>query len=230
MNRSLVLAASLLLPTIAAEAADPALENPVTIDRPVFSWAGGYVGLQAGYGWGESRADYFDNPPAGFTDIDPDGWLGGAYVGYNYQMSNNIILGLEIDAAYAELEGSDIYSNGNPTETDSGQLNWSAAVRGRLGYAVDRFLPYIAAGVSFGDYDVQATSSDPMFEGSWSETYTGYTIGAGAEFALTDMIIFRSEYRFTDFGMERFSAPALFSVHDVDLSTHEVRFGVAAKF
>jgi outer membrane immunogenic protein len=116
------------------------------------------------------------------------------------------------------------------TETDSIELNWSAAIRGRVGYAFGRFLPYFAGGVAFGGVDVDAGSANPVFVGSWSDTYTGYTVGGGAEYALTDRIILRGEYRFTDFGTETFSNAAAFTAHDVDLSTHDARFGVAFKF
>lgn len=219
------------LATVPAFAADPTVEAPVGAG---FSWSGHYAGLQAGYAWGNSTADYFATLPPGETPIDPDGGLIGGYVGYNYQFTNNVVLGVDTDIAYANVDGTGTFIDSVfgplPGETDSGQLNWSAAVRGRVGFAMGRLLPYVAGGVAFGDVDHQTVSANPAFNGSWSKTYTGYTVGAGAEFALTDMVILRGEYRFTDFGSHTFSNADPETPHDVDLSTSDVRFGVAVKF
>jgi outer membrane immunogenic protein len=204
-----------------AVAADALVEAPAA----AFNWSGFYAGVNAGYARGESTADYFALSPPGFTPMDPDGGLIGGYVGYNHQYTNNLVLGLDADLAYAHLDGTGPFVDGLfgpiPGETDSAQLEWSAAIRGRIGLAIGRVLPYFAGGVG---------SANPAFVGSWSDTYTGYTLGGGAELAVTDMVILRGEYRFTDFGGQSFANPVPETTHDVDLSTNEVRFGVAVKF
>lgn len=228
--KRLLLGLTLSLLSSAAFAADAIVEEAVVVE-PGFTWTGGYVGGQVGYAWGDSTADY---PFAdGSTEIDPDGWLGGVYIGYNYQLPNNIVLGAEADVVYTDVDGRGQFAEfGVPLDGsfDSVDLNWSGAVRGRIGYAVGRFLPYFAAGVAFGDVDTSADDLNADFVGSWSETYVGYTVGAGGEYAVTDNLIFRAEYRFTDFGSETFTATDPDSEHDVDLSTNEVRFGIAYKF
>ena len=103
------------------------------------------------------------------------------------------------------------------------ELNWSAAARLRLGYAVDRFLPYIAGGVAIGDIDVSSNSGAPSFGG----THTGWTLGVGLDYAMTDKLLLRAEYRYTDFGSESYGPPADAEVH---LNTSEVRLGIAYKF
>ena len=219
------------LAAVPAFAADPAVEAPAAAP---FSWSGFYAGVQAGYAWGESDADYFELVPPGVTPMDPDGGLIGGYVGYNHQFANNVVLGVDADIAYANVDGTGIFIDGafgpQPGETDSARLEWSGAVRGRAGFAMGRFLPYVAGGVAFGGVDHEAVSANPVFNGSWSDTYTGYTVGAGAEYAFTDKVIFRGEYRFTDFGSQTFSNNVPGTGHEVDLSTSDVRFGVAVKF
>lgn len=170
--RTQMLAAVLILGTaIPAIAADAVVEEVVVVDE-AFNWTGGYVGAQVGYAWGDSTAYYFAYPD-GLTDIDPDGWLGGVYIGYNYQLPNSIVLGAEADIVYADVHRrSHFYDGGipSPDSFDSLDLNWSGAVRGRVGYAVGRFLPYFAAGVAFGDVDTAAEDGNPEFVDSWNET------------------------------------------------------------
>jgi len=218
--KKLLLALSLSLLASSAYAADAIIAEAA----PVFSWTGGYIGLQAGYAWGNGNVDQIGGP--GFIDTDPDGFLGGVYAGYNYQMSNNIVIGAELDVVYANVDGSGqiFLAPGVPTGvTATEELNWSGAARLRLGYAADRFLPYIAGGVAFGDIDI-SNDSGP---GSFGDTFTGWTIGVGLDYAMTDNLLLRGEYRYTDFGSDSFEDPV---DADVDLKTNEVRFGIAYKF
>lgn len=218
--KNLLLGLSLSLLASSAFAADAIVEEAT----PVFSWTGGYLGLQAGYAWGNGYLDQIGGP--GFVDPDPDGFLGGVYGGYNYQMSNNIVIGAELDIVYANVDGSgEIFlAPGSPSGFEATEeLNWSGAARLRLGYAVDRFLPYIAGGVAFGDVEVRSSQGGPSF----SDTFTGWTIGLGLDYAVTDNLLLRGEYRYTDFGSESFGNPVN---ADVDLKTNEVRVGIAYKF
>ncbi|CAN7547124.1 outer membrane protein [Mesorhizobium caraganae] len=217
--KKLLLALSLSLLASSAYAADAIIAEAA----PVFSWTGGYIGLQAGYAWGNGNVDQIGGP--GFIDTDPDGFLGGVYAGYNYQMSNNIVIGAELDIVYANVDGSGqvFLAPGVPAGVSATEeLNWSGAARLRLGYAADRFLPYIAGGVAFGDIDI----SNDNGPGSFGDTFTGWTIGVGLDYAMTDNLLLRAEYRYTDFGSESFEDFA----SDVDLKTNEVRLGIAYKF
>jgi outer membrane immunogenic protein len=208
--KTLLLGLSFSLLASTAYAADAIVEEVVDVG-PVFVWTGGYVGVQGGYAWGDGRLEETDGPD--FVDFEPDGFIGGVYAGYNYQMSNNVVIGAEVDAVYADVDDFQELSQ---------DLNWSAAARLRLGYAVDRFLPYVAGGVAFGDVE-SSNDSDINLD----ETYVGWTIGGGFDYAFTDNLLFRAEYRFTDFGSEScVDAGGL----EMDLQTNEVRFGIAYKF
>lgn len=208
--KKLLLGLSFSLLASTSYAADAIVEE-VAIEVPsVFVWTGGYVGLQAGYAWGDGRLDQISG--GDFLDLEPDGFLGGVYAGYNYQMPSNIVIGAEVDAVYADVEDT--------VDGLDQELNWSAAARARLGYAVDRFLPYIAGGVAFGD--VEASEGGDSVD----DTYVGWTIGGGFDYAFTDNLLFRAEYRYTDFGSESFEEVDT----EMKLETNEVRFGIAYKF
>lgn len=213
-------------------AADAIVESPPEVYvAPVFSWTGGYVGGQVGYLWGDGDAfsDDFAVPPA-TAEIEPDGWLGGVYVGYNYQMTNNVVVGIDADFAWTGADDSSPVFDGVGTEIASldTELDWEGAVRLRLGYAVDRFLPYVAGGVAFGRLSGEAFDPGGAFLGGADETNTGWTVGVGLEYAFTDNLIARAEYRYTDFGDFDFTVDGA----DItsDLTTNDVRFGLAWKF
>jgi outer membrane immunogenic protein len=112
---------------------------------------------------------------------------------------------------------------------DDLDLDWEGAARLRLGYAVDRFLPYIAGGVAFGKVDLERIDDLGASLGSTDETFTGWTVGVGLEYAFTDNFIGRAEYRYTDFGNEDMTINDL-PATNVDLTTNDVRLGIAYKF
>ncbi len=228
-----VLAAALLLGSTGfAMAADPAL--PIEEIPTGFNWTGGYIGAQVGYAWGDS---HYSEPeyPSYYGNYDPDGFLGGAYVGYNHQFDNRLVLGAEADFAFAGIDGDSLYYSGGGSYWDdtvgTADLKWSGALRARLGYAFDRFMPYLAGGLAFARYDYSfREDSGDGFDAS--ETMTGWTIGAGAEYAATDNIILRAEYRYSDFGSNRVNEADTVDwwTNEVDLKTHDIRIGVAYKF
>lgn len=224
--KSLLAATALAtLAVTGAQAADVVMEQepaPV-IMAPSFTWNGAYIGGQIGYGWGKSAHDFSDFG----VDLKPDGFLGGLYAGYNFDVGNNVILGIDADATYNNLKDSGRFDLGDQDFVDAEtRLRWSGAVRARAGYAFDRVLPYIAGGVAFGN--IRHTLSDGVDSISESKTHTGWTLGAGVDYAATDNVILRLEYRYTDYGNKDFDVGL--SGYNVDLKTHDIRLGVAYKF
>jgi outer membrane immunogenic protein len=166
---------------------------------PSFTWSGPYLGVTGGYGLGGST-------------IEHDGWIGGAYVGANYQPSSNLVVGLEGDFTLTGKEGT----GGTTTVSNP----WNATMRGRLGFAMDRFMVYGTGGVAAGKVDVADTV------GPTSETATlwGWTAGGGLEAALTDHVIGRVEYRHTNLGSATFD-PGTFA-----FNSNDVMGGLGLKF
>lgn len=222
-----------------ALAADAVVYNepaaPVIADK--FSWTGGYIGANAGYAKAKAplRNTNYNDDYTDATDYDPDGFFGGLYTGYNKQFDNNVVVGIDADLNIANIksEGGDYYSeylNGVWPFIPSSKMKWNGAVRARLGYAYDRVLPYIAGGVSFGEYEIglRFLNDRPIF--SEKTTMTGWNIGGGVEYAATDHLILRAEYRYTDFGSKTFHNLAEVDVNKIKLSTHDFRVGLAYKF
>ncbi|EJF86395.1 outer membrane protein [Candidatus Bartonella washoeensis] len=107
---------------------------------------------------------------------------------------------------------------------------WSGATRVRIGFSADRFMPYIAGGVAYGQLQdilsVSVTGED-SFEAKLDKTKTmiGYTLGGGVDFAMSNNVILRAEYRYSDFGKKKFGDEI-----ELDYKTNDFRFGVAYKF
>jgi outer membrane immunogenic protein len=215
--KKLLLCLSVSLLASTAYAADAIVEEAVDA-TPGFVWTGGYIGGQVGYLWGDGD---FSNQDGDYANPTPDGWLGGVYAGYNYQMANNVVIGGEIDFAWTGADDRPTFfdAGGVPLGVDEIELGWEGAARLRLGYAVDRFLPYIAGGVAFGQLETA---------NQFEETNVGWTLGAGVEYAFTDNLIGRAEYRYTDFGDFETNNDGF--IFGTDLHTNDVRLGIAYKF
>ncbi|TJW36001.1 MAG: porin family protein [Mesorhizobium sp.] len=221
----------LLASALSALSLTPALAADVVAPiASVYDWSGFYVGLQAGYGWSRVDQPYASvGGPFIFTqdDADGNGWLGGAHVGYNKQF-DSWVLGLEGDFEASNIDGDDGGSGGH---INGFEFKWLGSVRGRVGYALDRVLLYGTGGYAFMRGSAYAVEG---FGGATAEsnsaTFHGWTIGTGAEYAFTDNLTARVEYRYTDFGAKRISFPVNGYDEKIDPSFHAVRLGVSYKF
>ena len=134
-----------------AMAADFALSEtavPAHAASSAFDWSGFYVGVTAGAGAGTIQD--VANPQAAAQDL--SGATYGVTVGYNAQLDGGIVLGVEGDWSAANI-GKD-WAGNETNQFDpyygSDRITSLATLRGRIGFAVDRFLPYLTAGLAFG--------------------------------------------------------------------------------
>jgi outer membrane immunogenic protein len=213
--RTLLVASSAFCagPALAADLtpypAEPAA--PAAVYLP-FSWTGFYAGAHVGYGF--STVD--SNLAAPLDSFDMNGVVGGLHAGYNYQM-NQFVLGVEGDVDLTSISGRSDPLAGVTTKFS---VPWQGSVRGRLGYAWDRFLLYGTGGVAF---------ADAKLAGGNSKGLVGWTLGAGLEYAFTDSLSGRVEYRYTDFQRATFTAPATGSFKS-GFNENQVLVGISYKF
>src|SRR5581483_5741775 len=189
MKRLVLALVSVAALTGTAAAADLARPAPAPyykapVMAPAFSWTGFYVGLNGGGGFGRSAWDSTGS-------FNTSGGVIGGTVGYNYQVGQ-AVLGVEGDIDWADISGTTNNACGLGCKTSD---SWLATVRGRLGYAADRFMPYITGGLALGD--VKATT--PGFAGASSDR-AGWTLGAGLEFAVAQNWSLKAEYLYVDLG------------------------------
>ncbi|TPL40239.1 outer membrane protein [Mesorhizobium sp. B2-4-6] len=173
-------------PVLAADLVQPVATMP-------FSWTGFYVGGQAGGGWNDSR--WSGN---GFPTFNTNGSGGifGGQIGYNWQIDQYVI-GIEGDFSGSTVKG-DNQCAASPGTTCETKQDYLGSVRGRLGYAVDRFMIYGDAGVAFTKYKFAEVDLFPQSFGGGSRV--GWTAGLGVEYALTDHWTAGVEWNYYDFG------------------------------
>jgi outer membrane immunogenic protein len=126
--------------------------------------------------------------------LNGDGFTGGGQVGCIFQ-SAQFVWGVEGDINWfgqdARLGGNFLYSTNNAPYFASVEdhKKWLATVRGRLGYAFDRYMIYATGGLAIMKVDYTQIFNEPPFVvgpavASFSETKLGWTVGGGAEAAL----------------------------------------------
>jgi outer membrane immunogenic protein len=250
MKRLFLSTAALALLSGGALAADlPAYEPPpVAVASPVvYDWTGFYVGLFAGYGWGDVDVTdvdgYNGGGGAGDFSYDTNGFYAGAYGGFNMQW-NWVVAGIEGEAAWLDLDDSAQFppyvgvrlADDSRASIDTG---FYGTITGRLGVALDRVLIYGKGGVALADVDVSYIDTDPagttLVAGTTADDWlTGWTLGGGIEAAVGQHFVLRGEYMFTDLGdishVATASSGATFEFqHEVD-NLQTVKVGAAYKF
>jgi outer membrane immunogenic protein len=199
----------------AASAADLPIRSappaPIVAAVPVFTWTGFYVGVNAGYGWNDGGdGDLVFEDATIFGDSDNDGgFVGGAQVGYNYQIGS-FVVGLEGDIQYADFGGVNydfgplgIYENDND--------DWFGTVRARAGVAFDRALIYATGGFAFTD------------------NRNGWTVGGGLEYAFTNNLSAKIEGLYVNLEEDEFTfANTTFNTGETDFGV--VRAGLNFRF
>jgi len=183
---------------------------------PVYNWSGFYIGINGGGGWGTSQWTTSGS-------FNTSGGLIGGTVGYNYQM-NQVVLGVEGDIDWANISGTrtaaGVCAFGCTTKD-----SWLGTVRGRVGYAADRFMPYLTGGLALGDIK----ASLPGFTGG-STTNAGWTIGGGIEFAIVGHWTAKAEYLYVDLGSFNCGLSCGAVTQNVSFTTNLLRGGVNYRF
>jgi outer membrane immunogenic protein len=119
------------------------LSNPsAQAHGPDRSWTGFYIGAHGSYNWADIEFPKAPPHPAGPPRQTLEGGFIGGQIGYNYQI-NSLVLGVEADLSKGNITGS-VRDGNYIVQTDT--IDWTGSLRGRLGYAMGTFMPYLTAG------------------------------------------------------------------------------------
>lgn len=210
--------ATLLLASTAAYGADLSTAGLIAKAPPyipAINWTGFYLGLNVGGGWGTTQTAV-DN--LAVSNLSAQGIIGGAQAGFNYQLGN-IVMGLEADGEWSGIKSTGPCANIFGC-TQNNKLKWEADVAGRLGYSFDKFLPYVTGGWAWANFNRSASvpvgnnNGGNDFDVATSNgTRSGWLLGVGLEYAISNHWSAKLEYNFMDFGTENtsvvFTGPGL---------------------
>jgi opacity protein-like surface antigen len=212
--------------TIAAVLPTKAPKSPIPVIG-VTNWTGFYAG--GFFGAAAGRTDIaFPGSPQATNRPWVFGPIGGIQLGYNYQFSNNWVLGFEGDIGAADVHGGRSagvqFSAPGMTSAYFGlqdKTDWMATATARVGYAMGRTLFYGKGGAAFESSRVSATCFNPQGPAlpvpnpcvnqagvvfangtgfGTSSTRTGWTLGFGSEFDLGNNWSAKAEYDYLSFG------------------------------
>jgi len=255
---------SLLSVALLAVVSSPAFAQDVNSTNPT-PWKGFYAGVNVGGAWNSTcntwqqnafiiNTGEFDNRDCPNNGV----FVGGVQIGYNFQYDQWVWgFGLDYDYWNAKNRNRSFTYAGAAPPPD-GVYNFSGkvspdgfAILGpRIGYALDNWLPYIRAGGVFtgGSHTSTASFTDASgtasFTGGKNFKSSGFGVGAGLDYLVTDHVFFRAEYTHVNLGKgtntvttctgtaatcAEFGALSLDNIHN-SFTANIVRVGINYKF
>jgi outer membrane immunogenic protein len=210
-----VAAAALAAPPLAAQQASNS------------KWEGFYAGLNAGGLWQTTNTSITENNTFGGFNGQGGGFIGGAQAGYNY-LVGPVLLGGEIDFQGSTLTQSISGGAGPSFIGATSAIPWFSTFRGRAGYPLGSFMPYVTGGAVWGHQSLSGfdSISGPF---SASNNFWTWTVGGGVEGKLTNQWSAKLEYLYMGTPDTPLSTPATISINEHSVG-NLLRVGLNYKF
>jgi high affinity Mn2+ porin len=211
----------------AQDAPARAAPSPSSV-APAFDWSGWYVGGHLGYGRGRVTTSVFDPAamPAGRTF---GSLFAGLQAGTNVVLPSRYLVGVEGDVTFANFYADDQIAlrpatSGVITEA----IDYVATLRGRFGYAFDRWLVYGTAGFAWSQARVLEQPGVVRDVDKALAIRTGFVVGGGVAVAIAPQWSARLEYLYDQFGRIGVTMPSG-TRYESAFSLHTLRFGLDRK-
>jgi outer membrane immunogenic protein len=159
--------------------------------------------------------------PAGtVTKLSPFSVASGAQAGFNIEFAP-VVVGFEGTWDATSMTGSKTLPTASAVPGIAGTsaqitsaANWYATATGRLGFAANDFLFYAKGGGAW----MRADNTQAIINGagilsqqSLVTTRSGYTVGGGVEFGMTENLSAKLEYDYLNFGTRTYNFAGLVS-------------------
>src|ERR1700681_3181882 len=219
-----------LAPCSLAIAADLPTSLPIKapVRATIYDWTGFYVGGQVGYGGGSLGPGTNPIPDqAVFFPHSLTGMMSGFQAGYNLQLPNRMVLGVEADVSFASPVDRPKLGLA-PINTT---LEYAATARARIGYAFGTILPYVTGGLAWGQSRVNINANDGITPlSSQFLPHVGWTAGLGIEKAVGGNWTARIEYDYIDLARRTYGlGDAMLPDLNVDPRIHVIKVGLNYK-
>ena len=217
--KSMLLFVILISITLVAKAGTMGLPN---------KWVGLYAGGNTGAAWGllTNHLSITNNslnplfyPPvipginkAGSSSLNPLRATVGGQVGFNHELKNNLLTGLEFSYHYVNLSQTlnqtSSFSNSPVVHFYSiknvASATQMATFRPRLGYHSDSYLIYITGGGAAANIKYNQTFTDHQFSLAYATSLNavryGGVLGGGLEYFPFQALSFKIDYLYANFG------------------------------
>ncbi len=191
--------------------------------KPAASWNGFYLGINGGLGSGFANHLPGVNSGTGINDFGMSGGFLGGQIGVNWQQPNDWMFGVEADLQWSGIKGACAANACGVPQATTQSIDWFGTLRGRVGFVMGNFMPYVTGGFAVG----QGTRTTTSGGGStFTAGHAGWTLGAGGEWIVAPGWSAKIEYQYLDLGAQRYAFPVGGFDPIVSLTSHIVRVGL----
>jgi outer membrane immunogenic protein len=192
--------------------------RPVFTAVPVSSWEGFYAGT-----FFAGTSTRFDSSSLGASrSVTQSSHSAGVLAGYNVQ-SGPYVFGIEGDISQNYAKG-DNFGAGALVPHSALSLQ-TAHLRGRLGYDMGAFLPFVAGGLSY--YESAVSVPTGLDTKGANRSGAGWNIGAGVDWKVPLPIIgeaiLRAEYIYENLPSRGYSYDPALAAIDMKSNSHQLR-------
>ncbi len=138
--------------------------------------------------------------------------VAGAQAGFNYQIQQ-FVLGAEGTFTWADISGTQVTASAmlvpfSVSESSTSDPRWYATATGKIGFAANDFLFYAKGGAAWMGVNYTqdiAAGVGNVSSQTISDTRSGFTVGGGIEFGMTENLSARLEYDYLNFGTKTYT-------------------------
>ena len=173
-----------------AQAADQPYQYYKKAAEPsVFNWSGFYVKGDVGYALGDVDFSGFGQS----VTVEPRGVTAGVGIGYDWQISQNWVVGIGLDANWLGAKQS---TGIGGVASITGDLDYYGVLKAKVGYSFGTWQIFATGGYAYGHLG----SGISVVNLSADDFIGGWAYGMGAEFALTRNVALTLAWERVDFG------------------------------
>ena len=181
----------------------------------IYDWTGIYGGAHVGGAWMNdvvtATTTTILQPAGTTTNVAPMEVAGGAQAGINFQKFSPVVIGFEGTFTWTSLTGTHITTSPLPggfSQSSTSAAPYLATAAGRLDWErTNDFLFYAKGGGAWAQVEyTQAVAAGPVFsQQTLTDNRSGYVVGAGVEFGMTENLSAKLEYDYLGFGTKTYA-------------------------